>query len=152
MDIDATIADATERLRKAGPEPSRRNKKEYLLWLDRVQNKESLLEDSAVPGMKALCDLAVKSRLVYVTSREKKWKTITKQWLKMHNFPSACLMMRPNECWVGSGKLKETIIKDLLSYKNDEVIVVDDDERGDLEKVCKKNGWTFLKARSGGQH
>ena len=34
----------------------------------------------------------------------------------------------------------------VAEYRPDAVVVIDDDLRGTLAEVCKKNGWTFLKA------
>lgn len=156
VDIDATIADATKRLKVAGPEPDRNDKAAYLAWLDRVQNAKSLAADQPVPGMEELCAALsnfYKCQLYYVTSREEKWRSVTWDWLRLYGFlgHSMELLMRPNADWRSSGEFKEEVIKSLLTESKESVIVIDDDEKGDLEVVCKRNGWTFLKARSGGQ-
>ena len=40
FDIDATIADAGWRNKLAGPEPARKNWKEYKKWLGKIQSKK----------------------------------------------------------------------------------------------------------------
>jgi hypothetical protein len=58
--------------------------------------------------------------------------------------------MRPNDCWTATADLKEIA---LASTRDawESVVVMDDDEHGAIEAMCKRNGYTFLKARSGGQ-
>lgn len=153
IDIDGTVANAARRFKAAGPEPRRDDKPGYMRWLRRVQNKRSLLADLPVPGMPWLCQ-SLASRpsttAFYLTGREEKWREVTTQWLKKYMFPALPLVMRPDGCWLEAEAFKEQEIKARLVNKSP-VIVLDDDEHGVIEQMCKRNGFTFLKARSGGQ-
>lgn len=154
MDIDGTIANATERFKKAGPEPKERGK-EYSAWLQRVQNELLLTQDEPVKGMKALCYAFSHNpvtSLVYLTGRSEIYREVTEDWLFKHRFPQfhAPLLMRPKQNRQGNGILKERLIKAYLQNSKEDVIVIDDDYNGDIEEMCLRNGYTFLKARSGG--
>ena len=42
FDIDGTLADIEKRMQKAGDAPSKRNKKEFQDWLNKLQRKKDL--------------------------------------------------------------------------------------------------------------
>lgn len=155
IDIDGTIADAGRRFAEAGPEPSRDNKLVYDAWVRAVQSPESLSSDKPVPGMLALCRALGYypfDHVVYLTSREERWRLVTEEWLTTHKFPRLALIMRGNGNYLEGGEFKESTIDTLMQTKNaSDIVVIDDDGRGDIEDMCKRRGWTFLKARSGGQ-
>lgn len=152
VDIDGTIANAERRFKEAGPEPARTDRETYLNWLHKIQNPESLMSDEPVPGMADLCvTLNHQYKLFYLTSREEKWAEVTYQWLAKHNFPLANVIFRPNENWADSASYKEIAIRHTIGSKASAVIVLDDDEHGSIEEMCKRNAFTFLRARSGGQ-
>lgn len=156
IDIDGTIADGGRRFAKAGPEPTRDNKEVYDAWVAAIQTPESLAADKPVPGMRDLCELLSRSYftpwVVYLTSREEKWRSVTEEWLEVHDFPEVDLIMRGNEDYSEGDVFKETAINTLLDkHKYTQVVVIDDDGAGTIEAMCKRRGWTFLKARSGGQ-
>jgi hypothetical protein len=154
LDIDGTLADATRRMQKAGPEPKREgNLDAYNEWLSKVQNHISLMNDKPVDGMVCFANALHKyGPTIYLTAREETYRETTRYWLDLHGFPMADLVMRPPGNLEESGPLKEKIIRMALpTYNCTAAVVVDDDGRGDIEQVCKKNGWAFLKARSGGQ-
>lgn len=148
MDIDGTIADASRRFLKAGEEPRGRGKN-WSKWLRMVQNKKTLSEDTPVPGMVQLCH-RLTTTLVYLTGRSEIYKEVTEVWLMRNLFPEAPLLMRPKRNRMKNGKLKEKLIKEFYVEFFGSVIVIDDDQNGDIERMCHKNGYTFLKARSGG--
>lgn len=155
IDIDGTIAHAGDRFAKAGPEPKRDDREVYTAWVNRVQTAESLAADKPVAGMATLLlDWAFSQHIepVYLTSREEKWRTVTEKWLKDNNFPNYRLVMRQDNDWSDTAKYKEAYISWVLKYTQLETaVVIDDDEHGTIEAMCARNGWTFLKARSGGQ-
>lgn len=155
IDIDGTLAHAGRRFAEAGPEPTRDSKAEYDTWVGRVQNESSLSEDRPVPGMLSLMkalDHYPFARTFYLTSREERWRRPTETWLYRNGFPSLPTMMRANGNYQEGAEFKETTIDALVQSNGaTEVVVVDDDGRGDIEAMCKRRGWTFLKARSGGQ-
>lgn len=146
VDIDNTLADGSRRLKKAGKEPSRKNRKKYENWVKAVQNAKSLMEDKVVPGMnELLLKLCYTTTDVeYVTARELKWKNVTKAWMIANYFPLYDVTFRPNGDYTETHLLKEKQIQK-LSKGYDEVVVIDDDPSGKLAKVCKKRGWTLLK-------
>ena len=149
IDIDGTIADAGWRHILAGTEPNRKNWKKYKKWLKNVQSKKMLMKDKPVSGMKQFCHL-VKKNAIYLTARQETYQDVTKAWLKANKFPNLKLYMRPNRCKLTAGELKEQIILKLLkNRKFTHVIIVDDDQRGCISLVAKKNNWTMLKAISG---
>lgn len=152
MDIDGTIADGSRRFLKAGEEPKTRGRK-WSKWLRTVQNKKTLSEDPPVAGMKELCEgLIHSSAFFYLTGRSEIYREVTNKWLEDNKFPSAALLMRPKGNRQKNGELKEAIISSPLItvLPSTNVIVIDDDQNGDIEAACHRNGWTFLKAKSGG--
>jgi len=155
IDLDGTCADAHKRFKKAGAEPSRDCRKEYLSWVKRIQNARSLMKDPAVTGMKELVNTLYEGGqgIVYLTGREEHWRKVTLKWLNKNEFSvEVPLFMRPNGCWEGAAEFKERVIKFILKESGcTEVVLVDDDEHDVLRLMCKKNKWTFLKACSGGQ-
>jgi hypothetical protein len=156
FDIDATLADATERFAKAGKEPSRESQQEYLAWLERLQTRESLALDNPVAGMANLLHAlwAGGGTLCYVTGREECYRQVTLDWLLEHRFPlTGPLFMRKPGDWGSVRQVKEPWIKyQQQVLQATSVIVVDDDPNGDVALMCQDNGWTFLKACSGGKH
>jgi len=151
VDIDGTISDATERIKRAGPEPSRENKEVYDAWV--VLVNQNMEQDKPIPGMPELC-YHLGGRLVYLTSREYRHADVTKKWLNDNGFPLGILRMRPNDNYEETHLFKASVIeeeKKLSGHKKVDVVVIDDDESGKLEQLCKERGHTFLKARSGGQ-
>lgn len=146
MDIDGTIADASSRFKIAGTEPRKRGE-EYTKWLKNVQSPALLAKDKTVPGMLELTH-KLKGNFVYLTGRSTIYRDATIQWLKANGFPEALLFMRAKGSRVPAGAFKELVINNIVRV-DDEVIVIDDDHTGELELVCKRRGWTFLKARSG---
>lgn len=159
IDIDGTVADASLRFEKAGPEPKNREDKEaYRVWVDAVNS--GMENDQPVAGMAAMSEILNTdlNEVVYVTGREETHREITEEWLTSHQFAKAPLVMRPKGSWVSNVDFKEIAIKSLLAMHSggmgngcNDVVVVDDDEHNHIERMCKRNGWTFLKARSGGQ-
>lgn len=155
VDIDGTIADATRRFKEAGPEPARHNAAQYTAWVNDVQNAVSLLADPPVAGMRdmlhALNAIGL-VEMVYLTSREEKWHDVTQAWLVENKFPLLPLYMRPDSSMEETEALKERVIRQCkYMFKATDVVVIDDDQQGKIEKMCLKNGYTFLKAMSGGR-
>jgi len=149
FDIDGTLANGEIRFKLAGPEPLRSDKEAYTKWVELVNT--GVHNDVPVPGMDVLCDALYQHDCIYLTSREEKLRVVTQEWLINNGFPVGIdLKMRPNDCWDDAADLKERIIKETLGA-NQSAIVFDDDEHGTIEAMCKKNGYTFFKARSGGQ-
>jgi phosphoglycolate phosphatase-like HAD superfamily hydrolase len=148
FDIDGTLADCSRRYKKAGKEPSRKHKPTYDSWVARVQNARTLMSDKPVPGMIDFVKSVTFRR--YVTGREQKWSTYTHNWLYKNNFPLGPVNHRSNGDYRSNAQYKEEVIQRLVRlHRYTSVVVVDDDPKGDIEKMCKKNGYTFLKAKSG---
>lgn len=151
MDIDGTIADARKRFAKAGPEPKGRGKS-WGAWLRKVQNSKTLAADIPVPGMVGMClAFAATDCIVYLTGRSEIYREVTESWLRAHHFPITGLLMRPRRNRMKNGRLKEMLIKQFMcGWPTFNTVVIDDDQNGDIEEMCHRNGYTFLKARSGG--
>lgn len=151
LDIDGTIANGERRFKNAGPEPDRSNLEVYNKWVETVNTGIGM--DYPVQGMQdAAYALWSHRELIYLTSREEQHRLVTEEWLKRHGFPPAQLFMRPNGDSSPTPELKEREIrKAIQEYTPSAILVIDDDEHGTIEAMCHKNGWTFLKARSGGQ-
>lgn len=151
LDIDGTLANSAARFENAGPEPSREDKPVYIQWVEKVMT--SLDKDIAVPGMADMAHaLTHVGEVVYVTSREDKWRELTRVWLVDNDFPYEDLYMRETNSWMETAEMKKLAIE-IARHRLDcnNVVVIDDDEHGTIEAMCKEQGYTFLRARSGGQ-
>lgn len=146
IDIDCTLTNARQRYLDAGPEPDRSDKAAHEAWVKLVMRPEAMIDDVPVPGMEALVSLL--DNLVYVTARNEKHFEETKAWLALHGFPPADILMRASLDRRGAGDIKRDLI---AAYKrpHEHVMVIDDDPHGDIEAMTRKEGWTFLKARTG---
>lgn len=153
VDIDGTLADATTRFAKAGAEPGREDEAAYSKWVETVN--EGLEHDKPVSGMASLIAIVGAMGLadvLYVTGRSESLRTQTEKWLGEHKFPIMPLCMRPENDWSENAEYKQRVInKAKYTYKASEVILIDDDQQGKLETMCKINGYTLLKAVSGGK-
>ena len=152
IDIDGTIANAVHRHALAGPEPKgKKTSKEYKKWIKTIMDHELMAQDKPVPGMLEMIEALHQEGhiVVYITSREECHRDVTERWLDDHGFleSARALLMRPQSNLAADFELKEAEIDALVAeYRPDAVVVIDDDLRGTLVEVCKKNGWTFLKA------
>ena len=150
IDIDGTVANGERRFKEAGPEPTREDKDRYFDWC-RVINT-GIENDDPVPGMATLVRACAETaRVVYLTSREERHREATVRWLRQHGFPISQLIMRPNGSYAHTPDFKEASINAVKLDPEEMVVVIDDDEHGTIEAMCRRNGFTFLKARSGGQ-
>ena len=152
IDIDNTISDWTERLQRAGLEPSREPFEEYQKWLNRLQSAESVVCDPAVRGMSDLVWSLVnaselnkntETRVIYLTARNENLRAATEKWLQMKYFPKLDLFMRTEVDIRSNHEHKRSILK---SFYVDNIIVIDDDPNGKMAEVCKAEGWVMLKA------
>ena len=150
FDLDGTCADMKWRHVLAGKEPNKKNWKKFKKWLRKVQSKKMLLKDRPVPGMRDMAIL-LKKHAIYLTARNESYRDVTKKWLKRNGFPNLPLHMRKSSDRSAAGVLKEKVILDILhkSKKFVHVVLIDDDPKGDIYMACRKNGWTFIKAKSG---
>lgn len=159
IDIDGTIANVGDRF-TSNPPPSIKDRRDliYQQWLLSIQTPELLAKDVPVRGTQHL--VGAFERSVYLTSRSEIHKVDTLKWLATHNYPVRQLIMRSKKDVSGYAEFKENAImhhlrnlaqidgSDVSAYN---VIVIDDDSKGKLEAICKKRGWTMLKALSGGE-
>lgn len=161
FDIDGTICDVGDRfINNPLPEELEKNRKDprYQQWLLSIQTPELLAKDRPVRGTQHL--VGAFERSVYLTSRSELHKEDTIKWLATHNFPTRHLIMRNALDTRSYAEFKENAIKDhiwrIAEAENScpeayNVVVFDDDDKGKLEEVCHKNGWSMFKARSGGK-
>jgi|GEM_PF-4390782 hypothetical protein len=153
VDLDGTMVDARNRMSRAGPEPEIANVRAYRKWLKTIQSKELLATDPPVIGMlEVVQGLAVQGdcKIVYLTSRDEVYRDVSRSWLKKFNIGEHPLIMRSPNDKRPSHLFKQAIIKSHLQIRDGFVVVIDDDQSGELEKVCKEERWTMLKAVSGG--
>lgn len=157
FDIDGTTANPGSRYTKLRPPTGKhsadRSDRAYQQWLDKVQ--KNLHKDKPVVALRTMMRMlhfiqkwfgGVEVR--FFTSREEKYRSATLKWLRKHNFPEIPLHMRRKGDKRGYGVLKEELIK--KHSKKSNVIVVDDDPKGDMLRVCSLNGWTLLKCQTSG--
>jgi phosphoglycolate phosphatase-like HAD superfamily hydrolase len=149
VDIDQCISDGRRRALVAGAEPDRtRDVARYNTWRDTIN--AGIEHDDPVPGMRELVAALTEAGhdVVYVTARGSSLRGPTRDWLKAHDFPDLLVIMRAETDFRKSCDYKEWAINKMLTSDHQPVLVLDDDERGELEAVCKRRGWTFLKAVS----
>jgi len=158
FDIDGTISNVGDRFTN-NPPPVKKDRKDplYQAWLLSIQTPELLAKDIPVRGTQHLIGALENS--VYLTSRSEIHKTDTIKWLAIHNYPVRPIIMRSAHDTRGYSEFKEAAINDHLASLAQKdgscveaynVVLFDDDDKGRLEEVCKKHGWSMFKARSGG--
>ena len=153
VDIDGCIADARHRYMQAGAEPEgSKVGTPYTTWLTAIMDHSLMAVDPPVPGMAALLDaLDIEGHIiVFVTSREESHRFVTEKWLDDNGFLElgVGVIMRPLGSLLPDYVLKEQAVDTLITeFRPDAVVVLDDDLRGGLAKVCVKNGWTMLKVQ-----
>jgi len=145
IDIDNTISDGTDRNTFAGPQPLLKDKEAYLSWVTAVNS--NMQYDEPVRGMgdfvRALSYGG--AHCVYLTNREEEHREVTEQWLYGNGFPQLKLFMRETGSYSESARYKGEVIHNLIEvFGFDSVVVLDDDSS--MGALCKKEGYTFLKA------
>lgn len=149
-DIDNSIADISFRQKKAGKEPSKKNKKEFTAWLERLQCPEDLIKDPPIHHMKTLlqtirsCDYPFVD-IAYLTSRTENYRNVTSKWIHVNGFPPGPIYMRKIDDWRGSGEYKHDTIKHLVEVYGKAGIAIDDDPDGDTSAMYRKYGFVHLK-------
>jgi len=147
VDLDGTVCDSSRRLKSIkAPKNKTHYSAEYLHWLDLVQKEHDMLNDKVIKSMRTLARKL--GKFVYLTSRDEKYRAITVKWLTKHKFPKRKLIMRSSNDKTSYGYFKQKEIKK-YQKKGDQVILVDDDPRGQLAGICAKNNWILLKVISG---
>lgn len=161
FDLDGTLIHVGDRFTNNPlPQELEKNRKDslYKEWLAKIQTPELLAKDIPVRGTQHLVEAFENS--VYLTSRSELYKNETLKWLAIHNYPPRHLIMRSENDTTGYAEFKEIAITHHLNVIADQnnsfpeaynVIVFDDDNKGELEKMCKRRGYTFFKALSGGE-
>ena len=148
-DFDNVLSNGLAREHRAGPEPDRKRElARYHEWLDVVMKDFEL--DKQVPELMLLLRRTAYDSFTpsfIVTARNEEHRKATEAWLKRYFNPMPRLIMRPRLNEERSADLKEKIIKDLVEKTGaTNVCVIDDDQRSEIQEVCKQNNWTFLKA------
>lgn len=153
IDIDGCVADGRARYAASGPEPEgSKTSAAYKRWVSTVMDQKQMALDPPVPGMADILDaLHVEGHIVaFVTSREEMHRAITEKWLDDNGFLEFGMrvIMRPQGSLLPDHELKEKAVDTLIAeFRPEAVVIMDDDLRGGLAKVCKKNGWTMLKVQ-----
>jgi hypothetical protein len=150
VDIDDTISDGSRRTLAAGHEPDRRKDTgAYNAWRDKINTGLEL--DAPVTAMRELVTALVEAghHVAYVTARGSELREVTRGWLRQFGFPDEMLYMRAATDFRPSAEYKEFVVSKLLTSDLEDVLVIDDDPRGELAEVCRRRGWTFLKAGFG---
>jgi hypothetical protein len=148
VDLDGTICSIQNRLKYAGPEPDRKDKAKLQQWLNTLQNEKMLAEDPPISQVCVIARMLHQSghKVVFLTGRSDKWKSVTQAWLNRYAFRTIPLYMRAENDWRSPGEFKkEQIIKILNLLKPELVVAIDDDSGGCTEKVYEELGICFLK-------
>ena len=148
FDLDNTLSDGMRRFKAAGQEPNRDTQRDqYDVWLKKVMT--NIHEDGPVSPMMLMFHRLYTDAFtptIILTARNEQHRDETNEWLKRHFKIMPHLFMRPKSNFWPSGRLKESLIKDLLvRFECKDAVVVDDDPLEDLKPLCSKNGWLFLK-------
>lgn len=150
VDIDLTLADARERIARAGKMPLRTKKAHFQKWLDSLQSAEDLLGDEPLTPLVNLIETLEATRgykVVYLTGRSEIYRDTTQTWLRNKTFlPPGPLFMRKRGDWRSARDYKEARlleIQDLLGLKGG--IAIDDDSEGDCSAMYIKHGFVHLK-------
>lgn len=97
-DLDGTLACLKYRITRAGAPPSREDRKAFTEWLERLQVPDDMLQDKVILHVAAIVEMIVKhyndTHLVYLTSREEKYRDVTREWMRKHDLPDGPLYMR----------------------------------------------------------
>lgn len=149
-DIDNTLSDARQRLLEGGERPvfDEKNQAPFLEWLARIHEPSKLAKDQLVkPVGDMVKALSRTHQVYYLTAREEAVRDITENWLANKGLPSRRVLMRAPGNNAPMGKYKENWIKAMLGANLDatEVIVIDDDPDNELQEICAKNKWLFIK-------
>lgn len=147
VDIDLTIADARERLEKAGLMPHRDEKAHFQRWLDTLQSDENLLQDKVIYPVKhvieALNDFCT---IVYLTGRSEMYREATQKWLDKNSMPFGPLHMRGKDDWRSARDYKQSVVEELKRlYEIDGGVAIDDDSEGDCGSMYQEQGFVHLK-------
>jgi len=150
VDIDGTIADIRFRAKKAGSCPSRRNRRAFQIWLDRLQPAKSLLRDKPLYPVVSLVYTYVRhmhTEIVYLTGRAEKYRKITELWLSQHKLLIGPVYMRANDDWRSAAQYKQSVMKELCKRVSvsSAILVLDDDADGDCSHMYTKLGCVHLK-------
>lgn len=149
VDIDGTCADWTDRAKRAGNCPEKRTRANMQDWLDRLQNAATLMSDRPILPVRAILKGLAKQRgikLIYLTGRDEEWRDVTVRWLKRNGFPKGELLMRDSVDKSTPFRCKSKHIKQLQKdYPGEAFFTLDDDHRGDCQKMYKNRGILHLK-------
>lgn len=155
VDLDGCMVDGRKRYAAAGSEPEgNKDSIEWQKWLSVVMNPEEMAKDLPVkPVVEAVRRLSVTQHVVFITSRGEQHREGTLHWLRCYyDCGDITLIMRPEGRLDADHDLKEVAIAALVQeLKPSGVLVLDDDIKGGLAKVCAKHGWTLLKVQGHSQ-
>lgn len=151
FDIDATILDVSKRYLKAGMEPDRVvNPEEHQKWVKRVVGNSTI--ELPVKGMVDMVSALSSQDLIFLTSRSESYRKVTTENLRfvlpIQFKPYQLIMREVTDNRPYSEYKEHTLTKYAQDYSA--IVVFDDDPEGKLQEVCKKHGWTFFKACTGG--
>lgn len=147
-DLDGTVADITSRMDKAGDAPSKRDKKAFQDWLNKLQKKSDLLSDTPIRYMQAfITTLSKDYDIVYLTGRDEKYRDVTQRWLFENLFPPGRLYMRPQDDIRPTKQYKEEMMLEVVKiYRDSDIVVLDDDPEGTCSLMYKQHGFVHMKA------
>lgn len=149
IDIDNTCADMSERIKKAGNIPDRKDRAAFQQWLDKAHDPSILHLDKPIePIRKILLGLQkqIDTKLYYLTGRSEAQREETEKWLKTNKFPQAPVLMRKDDDWRGPHRYKSEQLKNLMDmHEGESFCALDDDYAGDCEPMYRNRDILFLK-------
>lgn len=89
-------------------------------------------------------------RIVALTARPEKWREITLKWLVTNQVPVDILMMRPNNNFDPSPKVKIDALKKIQTKSKSNILAIDD--RLDVIEAFREAGITALHVSVGRNH
>jgi len=134
VDIDHTISNAFNRDHMIGGE-----------WDE--YHAASINDEPVADVVNLLRSLATDYELIGITARPEKWRHLTFNWFIRHGIPIDAILMRPDDCYDPSPKLKmDLALQTYKSLKDNVAFILED--RDDVCAAFREAGITVLQVHA----